>query len=713
MHRDFDECEEDLDYNILCSIYSVCVNTIGSFRCDCLDGFQRNEEYCEDINECAESNVCGPWATCINTVPRYDCVCNEGFVWKNNSCHDVNECLQAFHCGHEKICINTQGSYYCALLEFPTGFSEEKPSEDICLSYDCGNGTCHIGASGHYCECHVGFTNYDNNTAPCTALNCDAFKDTEDLKVNLPIARDLIIQLEGNCGDPKGLDAEMLLSALLDIIDQILSTGVLTNNRKVSIFLDFVERVLKMIGSFINSPREKRSTNKTELELLSYKGSVSPKEVVKLSTKPVELDIHLETVAGDSSQVQGCSTVFLLSYANLEDFTEGFYSSMNVQAKQRFIINSKVVTVSVTNTNTSHLEEPVTLTFHHIKQVNGSNHVCVFWNGSQDGGSWSSSGCTQVESNPEFTVCSCNHLSSFAVLMALYDVEYRFELQLLTRLGLSLSLVCLLVCILTFSLIRTIQSSRNTIHLHLCICLFIAILLFLGGISCTENQIVCSVVAGLLHFFFLASFCWMCMEGVQLFRMVILVFHTNLQTVYLMAGGYGIPAAIVGVSVFVNPNGYGTEKYCWLNLEFIWTFWIPACVIIAINLVFFIITIWKLAQKFTDLNPDLDTLARIKVFTGTAIAQLCVLGITWIFGFFQFGERTIVMSYLFTIFSSLQGLMLFIVHCLFSKQVRDEYGKFLCRFCAPQKKKNYRELSSHSSKQQAYKSSQETVQSRL
>lgn len=40
-----------------------------------------------------------------------------------------------------------------------------------------------------------------------------------------------------------------------------------------------------------------------------------------------------------------------------------------------------------------------------------------------------------------------------------------------------------------------------------------------------------------------------------------------------------------------------------------------------------------------------------------------------IFGCFQFDERTIVMSYLFTIFASLQGVMLFVMHCLFSKQV--------------------------------------------
>lgn len=61
--------------------------------------------------------------------------------------------------------------------------------------------------------------------------------------------------------------------------------------------------------------------------------------------------------------------------------------------------------------------------------------------------------------------------------------------------------------------------------------------------------------------------------------------------------------------------------------------------------------------------------APLRAFVLTAMAQLCVLGFMWIFGCFQFGKNTIIMSYLFTIFGSLQGVMLFVVHCLFSKQV--------------------------------------------
>lgn len=55
--------------------------------------------------------------------------------------------------------------------------------------------------------------------------------------------------------------------------------------------------------------------------------------------------------------------------------------------------------------------------------------------------------------------------------------------------GLALSLVCLLLCILTFLLVRPIQGSRTTVHLHLCICLFLGSAIFLAGIENEGGQV--------------------------------------------------------------------------------------------------------------------------------------------------------------------------------------------------------------------------------
>lgn len=62
-----------------------------------------------------------------------------------------------------------------------------------------------------------------------------------------------------------------------------------------------------------------------------------------------------------------------------------------------------------------------------VFQSDGLNHICVFWDSSKEGGSWSPRGCTVEDSSTNRTICSCNHLSSFAVLMSLYEMEVRAE----------------------------------------------------------------------------------------------------------------------------------------------------------------------------------------------------------------------------------------------------------------------------------------------
>ncbi|MEQ2164283.1 hypothetical protein GOODEAATRI_005011 [Goodea atripinnis] len=195
-------------------------------------------------------------------------------------------------------------------------------------------------------------------------------------------------------------------------------------------------------------------------------------------------------------------------------------------------------------------------------------------------------------------------------------LEPNFDLQLLTKIGLIISLVCLALSILTFKFCRSIQGTRTTVHLHLCICLFMADLIFLVGISRTRPEGGCTLVAAMLHFFFLSVMTWMLLEGVQLYRMVVLVFNATIRPLYLYLTGYGVPLGIVIISLIIRPGGYGTNGH---------------------------------------------------------------KGMT-------------VVAYIFTILNSLQGALIFIMHCLLSKQVRDEYGQLLSCIC-PTQKKRYSDLS--------------------
>lgn len=75
------------------------------------------------------------------------------------------------------------------------------------------------------------------------------------------------------------------------------------------------------------------------------------------------------------------------------------------------------------------------------------------------------------------------------------------------------------------------------------------------------RQIACAIFAALLHFFFLAAFTWMFLEGVQLYIMLVEVFeseHSRRRYFYMV--GYGVPALIVAVSAAVDYRSYGTDR---------------------------------------------------------------------------------------------------------------------------------------------------------
>uniref|UniRef100_W5KMG3 Si:ch1073-186i23.1 n=1 Tax=Astyanax mexicanus TaxID=7994 RepID=W5KMG3_ASTMX len=347
-------------------------------------------------------------------------------------------------------------------------------------------------------------------------------------------------------------------------------------------------------------------------------------------------------------------------------------------------VNSHILSASINKESSRvFVSEPVIFTLEHLDTENYFNPNCSFWNYSERSmmGYWSTQGCKLLGTNKTHTTCSCSHLTNFAILMAHRGhgdgSVHELLLNVIKRMGIAVSLVCLAISIFTFCFFRGLQSDRNTIHKNLCINLFIAELFFLVGIDMTEPPIVCSVIAGVLHFFFLAAFAWMCLESVQLYLMLVEVFESEFsRRKYYYAAGYLFPAVVVGISAAIDYRSYGTARACWLRVDnhFIWSFIGPVAFIIMLNLVFLVVTMYKMVKHSTSVKPDSSRLESIRSWVLGAFALLCLLGLTWSFGLFFLNESS-MMAYLFTIFNTLQGMFIFIFHCLLQKKVRKEYSK--------------------------------------
>ncbi|XP_047434886.1 adhesion G protein-coupled receptor E5 isoform X2 [Mugil cephalus] len=708
---DIDECN---DTRNLCGNDSRCFNTNGSYYCQCNPGYINSkgnntnftavDGQCQDINECNNNkNICGPKASCSNLYGSYVCNCQLGYTnVSGKGCEDIDECWEA-----------------------------EKEEDDICGE----KGTCKNLNGSYWCKCQKGYTNYGKERMPCSELNCNSFTPDGGPPQTLKGLGAILFMMRNSClalssssaGGEGNAEGDALLEQLFTATEEILSPrhpGHLNSTEGMSGLLSTVEKSILFIGPQLKGNRTKIETTTADAEIAVQRGKTPPTGQVHLESENASLDIDWTTAAGTETY-PGFAMAALLSYKNLETSMNHSFNDIKKDededsVESSFQVFSKVVSVVVSNPSTDKLSHHVNITLRHLQVVphnieDSSNvsYICAYWDES---GAWSTHGCLQQYSNETYTICTCNHLSSFAVLMARHKMKHTFGLMVVTKIGLIISLLCLILCILTFKFCRSIQGTRTTIHLHLCICLFMADLVFLAGISQTKPEGGCKFVAALLHFFFLGVFTWMLLEGVQLYRMVVLVFNASIRPLYLYVTGYGAPLVIVAISGIIRPQGYGTDEHCWLSLNngLIWSFFGPVCIIIILNVFFFIITVWKLAQKFTSLNPDLSKLHKIKAFTVTAIAQMCILGLMWVFGAFLFEEDTTVVAYIFTILNSLQGALVFIMHCLLSKQVRDEYAHFLSCICA-QEKKRYSDFSSTnpSSSQSQSQSGQHTGESHI
>nr|XP_055027892.1 adhesion G protein-coupled receptor L3-like isoform X19 [Misgurnus anguillicaudatus] len=517
----------------------------------------------------------------------------------------------------------------------------------------------------------------------------------------------LDVQLRNLTPGGKDSAARSLNKAMVETVNNLLqpqaraawkelSTG--EQLRAATMLLDTVEQgAFVLADNLLKTDVVQENTENIQLEVarMSTDGNLPDLKFPQTGGQGNAIHLSANTLKqhGRNGEIRMAFVLYkhLGSYLTTENASVKF-SSETLNTNYSVIVNSPVITAAISkDSNKVYLSDPVIFTVRHVQSEENFNPNCSFWSYSKRSmtGFWSTQDCRLLGTNRTHTTCSCTHLTNFAVLMAHVDVQpadpvHDLLLDVITWVGILLSLVCLLVCIFTFCFFRGLQSDRNTIHKNLCISLFIAETLFLTGINRVDQPIACAVFAALLHFFFLSAFTWMFLEGVQLYIMLVEVFESeHSRKRYFYLAGYGIPALIVAVSAAVDYQSYGTDRVCWLRLDtyFIWSFIGPATLIIMLNVIFLGIALYKMFHHTAILKPDSGCLDNIKSWVIGAIALLCLLGLTWAFGLMYVNESTVIMAYLFTIFNSLQGMFIFIFHCVLQKKVRKEYGKCLRTHC--------------------------------
>ncbi|XP_044138954.1 adhesion G protein-coupled receptor E1-like isoform X1 [Bufo gargarizans] len=466
-------------------------------------------------------------------------------------------------------------------------------------------------------------------------------------------------------------------SEITNLLNQTLKTlDILDLQTVVFPIIENVETAL--LASFSADPRNQQiSTSEIEAEM-----KVTPDHCGKSSSFNLRVLGNEMQVPCSLTNFENGGAMFIL-YKGINDKLNGsilasFGNPDHITTEE---VISSLVGGAITLSNTENLDPPVTFTLKHMTAVKPLYTLrCVFLDTQNN--VWSTHGCeSQQSEQANSTRCVCRHLSTFAVIMAPTKIQVDDGLKILSIIGLSISLVCLFLTFLTFILCRPLRSAHTSVLTVLCGCLFLGQLLVLVGLQQTRNKILCSVIAGSLQFLFLCAFCWMSLESILLFMTV-----RNLQAInymnsqrsyfpYVCLIGFGIPVIIMIISASLYPDIYGDQTHCWIKISHIWSFLGPVSIFISINFILLVLTFWLLRKKLASLNSNVSTLKHTRLLTFKALSQLFILGCTWLIGLFQFGSGSIVASYIFTICNSLQGLYIFLVHCLLNRQVREEYRK--------------------------------------
>ncbi|XP_016519257.1 adhesion G protein-coupled receptor B2 isoform X1 [Poecilia formosa] len=375
------------------------------------------------------------------------------------------------------------------------------------------------------------------------------------------------------------------------------------------------------------------------------------------------------------------------------------------------VINSKILTVTV-RPEPQPSEPMVVVELSPL--LNGtSDPQCVVWNyGNTEAGTenWGTEGCQTLASNTVHTKCLCSRISTYAVLAQQAkdpDMGPTSMPSVPLMVGCGVSCTALLILLLIYAAFwRYIRSERSIILVNFCFSILASNLLILLGQSQTLNKGLCTVTAAFLHFFFLASFCWVLTEAWQSYLAVIGKTRSRIIRKRFLCLGWGLPALVVAVSVgFTRARGYGTASYCWLSLEggLLYAFVGPAAVIVLVNMLIGIVVFNKLmsrdgiSDKSKKQRAGVPAEARSRlllkcskcgVISSTAMSSstassamaslwsscvvLPLLALTWMSAVLAITDRrSTLFQVLFAVFDSVQGFVIITVHCAMRREVQD------------------------------------------
>ncbi|XP_059482113.1 adhesion G protein-coupled receptor L2-like isoform X2 [Neocloeon triangulifer] len=475
-------------------------------------------------------------------------------------------------------------------------------------------------------------------------------------------------------------------------------------NKLAEMFGFAVTKKAKSIGEVYNMTSKLDHTH-WEAQFLKHKFGGKSDSIVRfpMNVDPKKSSIIIKDLPAKMKKYPDVSLESVGQHLSMEFAENMFPASINSFRERKKKLNSGMVSLTLYGKSREPVHEfategAVVVVFKHARQSKGPAYQkiwhelfpgeeptaiqgtgrCAYWNESLGvNGEWDTAGCRLVNSSHWYTVCECNHLSSFALLMDVHEYIAKDQImEILSIVCSSLSVISLILTLFVLHTLKGIQGERNSIGKHLCLCLLIGHLMALTVLDRSYfklSQEVCVGVAVTLHYVFLAAFMWMAVEGHHLYRLVVRVFDTgrDMSRIYLCVG-YGTPILIVAITCIVTGSlqdtGYANDELCWLSSpSYIWAFMGPVLFLTLINLGVLVLAMRVAVTAGTQQKKSF--MDRAKTWIKGLFSLSALLGVTWILGFFyiQFDHN---FAYAFIALNGLQGVFIFLTRVVFNEQVK-------------------------------------------
>ncbi|XP_022539969.2 adhesion G-protein coupled receptor G4 [Astyanax mexicanus] len=363
-------------------------------------------------------------------------------------------------------------------------------------------------------------------------------------------------------------------------------------------------------------------------------------------------------------------------------------------------LNSYVVSASVTNATVNDLKDPVVLTLRHLQPKEDHSEVqCVYWDFQKNSGlgGWDSNGCHLKHTNATHTTCHCFHLTHFGVLLDISKTPINPKddmiLTVITYVGCGVSSVFLGITLLTYLAFGKLRRDYpSKILLNLSGALLGLNMCFLANswLAGFNSYGLCITVAAVLHYFLLATFCWMGLEAVNMYLAFIKVFNVYVPSYILKFCilGWGLPLLIVSIVLAADKDCYGgspsvtpmdeSASFCWVQNDTAFFVTVVGFVVLILvcNICVFIMVLVQIRglQLSKAVGRSGGALHDLRVVASLTF----LLGLTWILAFFAWGPVRVPLLYIFSALNSLQGFFIFVFHCLMKENVRKQWRIHLC-----------------------------------